>query len=612
MVGVCGSIDKKYNLKGMSDFFKVIGDEKTEWYRDNLIDIGLVKHKGEKKRIREIDDKIIGIFGEIYSYKEKDNYIKPPLLSDDIHRFILDKYEKLKDNLFLRLNGNFLLFIIDLKKEELKIISDRLGTNPLFIYKNKKDLIFTSKIQSLAELDIDLQFDRDYLYEYFVFERVFGTKTPLKKVRKLPPSSFININLKTNEITKKQYWIPEYNPSDKPFDFFVDKLYEKLKDAIKERLNNDLDYGLMLSGGFDSRLILAILDDIGQEVSCYHMNEYMNQEAQIAEKVASKSENDFVFLKREKDSPLKKLKLNSKFNNFYGCFDLHRTTIFKDELKNKDVIFDGTYGDTLLNSHYIPKIDLELGFNFSIPISNFPDDQKSYIYNYASTSQYLSGCKEEPYYFYYNNSMIDVLKMNINLKSFTNHEVQYGDFETILLATEYFPITNRYTYGTLENISDIVSHGHRDPFLDNRIIDFQLHIPIRHKIRKNFVCGMLNKYHPNYAEIPNSKGYKAYDGIVKEEILSKYMALKKKLGNSPKEHTGSWTDHKKLIREGYFDDIWEKSNLKHIPFIDAEKANKMYEKVKKGETSYRHFYRLLTYIEMPILEKVSDFMKNDN
>jgi len=605
MVGLCGSVGKKYDLQEMVEFFKVLGDEKTEWHRDNKVDIGLVEHKGKEKRIREIDNKIILIFGEIYSYKKNGEYVKPPLFSKNIYEFILKKYKKHKNDFFFRLNGNFLILIVELDDNSLKIISDRLGTKPLFIYKTKNNLIFTSKIQSLANVNVDLKFHQDYLQEYFTFGRVFGVKTPIKNVVKIPPSSITNIDIKSKEIKTKQYWIPEYTPVNRSIDFFVDKLHNKLKEAIKDRVEDDLNYGLMLSGGFDSRLINAILNEIDQDVTCYHMNESMNKEAQIAKRIASKSRDDFIFLRRNKDHTLKKLKINPKFNNFYGTFKNQRAIPFKKELKTKDVIFYGAYADTLLQNLHMPRMELHLGFSFNLPLLNIPRSRKSYIERYCSDKEWPSVFGGKPVYFKNNKKLEKILDENIKIKPPNNHGVYYKNFYSLIISSEYFPITNRHTFGVLDSISEVTNNGHRDPYIDNRIIDFQFEVPLKIKVGHDLVTRVLSKYYPEYGKVTNSKGYDSstsfFYKFMRKDVSKQRKKLWKKLGIDLENKSGSWTPHSKLIKEGYFDRVWERENISDLPFIKSKEAEKMYENVKNGECSAKNLYRLLTYIKMPIV-----------
>jgi len=606
MVGICGSLGKEYDIENMIDFFKVIGNEKSEWYRDNTVDIGLVKHKGVEKRIKEIDNNIVLLFGEIYSYKKNGEYTRPPLLSTDVHRFILNEYKKQKDKIFSRLNGNFLIILYNSYNHELKIISDRLGTIPLFIFQSKNGLIFTTKIQSFAKIDIDLRFNQDFLQEYFTFGSVFGINTPIRNIEKMPPSTILNIDLNSKNKKIQPYWVPKYTPLDKSFDYFVDDLHKKLKEAIVDRVQDNLNYSLMLSGGFDSRLINAMLNEIDQEITCYHLNENYNDEAKLAKKVASISENEFIFLQRKHNHTMKKLRLNPKFNNFYGTFDNQRATVFKNDLKVNDVVFNGAFADTILKNMHLPNKRAKIEkYIIPLPTINLPITKDSYVAEFCRQTSN----KGEPYYFIKDKKIHNILKENINFHSFKHHSISFSNINTLMMMTPYYPISNRYTYGVLDSISEIACNSHRDPFLDNRIIEFQLKMPLRLSIKKSLVSGVLSKYYPKYAEIPNPFGLKASDGFIKKDILRKINLFNNKYLR--KEST-SWTNRRKLVSEGYFDDIWDKDELEELPFIDSKKAERMYENVKNGKTHFLHLYRLLTYSNMPITKKIMENVSNKN
>ncbi|OYR44595.1 hypothetical protein DJ74_17530 [Halorubrum sp. Ea8] len=94
------------------------------------------------------------------------------------------------------------------------------------------------------------------------------------------------------------YWRPKYDPLDRSYNYFLDRFSDVIADAVSERARNTEDAGLFLSGRSDSRLLLSFLDD---DVMSYHVNEYMNTEARIAEQVAGEAGSEFDLLQRDPD-----------------------------------------------------------------------------------------------------------------------------------------------------------------------------------------------------------------------------------------------------------------------------------------------------------------------
>lgn len=486
------------------------------------------------------------------------------------------------------MNGNFSIIIS--KNKEIYLITDRLSTKPLFYRIQGNEIIFTSKIRTLAKLNTDLSFDLDYLTEYLSLARVLGTKTPLQDVKQVPPATIAKFN-STGEIKYQRYWRPEYNPLNESYDYFVKRFHKAFEASIKERKSEDLDIGLMISGGFDSRLVASKISDS----ELFHINERMNKEAKIAKKVAAKTSNEFTFLKRDKRYYNKISEESSKQNNFYGSVRSDKVRGFIDDLSEKDILLSGQYSDTFLEQIYLPRKKIRLKYDFKLPFVDKPNSLEEYKDNYLKNKWINAKTGDKSHLVVHNRSMEEIFSENLFYRgnSIHSHGISYPDLKSLLTTSEFFPITNRNTYLFQEGLSD--ASVNRNPFLDNRIINLSLQLPLKYRIRKSLIQTELTNHHRALSKIKHGE-YNFYpkSGLPRE-TLARFLKRVKRKFDMTDANNGPWADHeKKELEEDY-------KALKELGIFDREALSE----IKDNEENYGIKYRLMTLSKMPITKMVN-------
>ncbi len=275
-------------------------------------------------------------------------------------------------------NGQFAGVVYDRADRTVSLLTDRLGSVPLFHTRVDDTLLCSTDIQTLAGFPgVEPEFDRDYLAEYLAFKRSFGVKTPLSGVEKLPPASVTTIDLDGSNEESRRYWRPEFTPRDEPFEYFVEEFVSRFRRIIDEWVREDRTYGVLLSGGSDSRLIMAAMD---QPVVGFHMNDWRNREAKIADRIADAAGNELLFLPRTDDYRRRSLERNPSLSNFDGWYKQGYPMGFAEEITGTvDTLISGLYADTLFKGHQIPSPKLSLGplGNVTLPVEDpIRDDRR--------------------------------------------------------------------------------------------------------------------------------------------------------------------------------------------------------------------------------------------
>jgi asparagine synthase (glutamine-hydrolysing) len=180
---------------------------------------------------------------------------------------ILKAYHRWGPSCVERFLGMFAFVLVERASGTVVMGRDRLGIKPLYLAETAGALRFASTIPALlAAGGVDTEPDPVALHHYMTFHSVVPPpRTILRGVRKLPPAT-VRVITADGRSTDTRYWTPtftrtasELSPAD-----WQDALMAKLRVAVERRMVSDVPVGVLLSGGLDSSLIVALLAEQGQ------------------------------------------------------------------------------------------------------------------------------------------------------------------------------------------------------------------------------------------------------------------------------------------------------------------------------------------------------------
>ncbi|QQP93173.1 N-acetylglutaminylglutamine amidotransferase (plasmid) [Skermanella sp. TT6] len=168
-----------------------------------------------------------------------------------------------------KLYGMFAFAIWERESGRVVMGRDRLGIKPLYLAETPGMIRFASTLPALvAAGGIDTDIDPVALHHYMSFHAVVpAPMTILKGVRKLPPATLLTIE---PDGTKREevYWTVKFGPQAGDGSLsesdWQDLVLETLRKAVERRLVSDVPVGVLLSGGLDSSIIVALLAEAGQ------------------------------------------------------------------------------------------------------------------------------------------------------------------------------------------------------------------------------------------------------------------------------------------------------------------------------------------------------------
>ena len=166
-----------------------------------------------------------------------------------------------------RLHGMFAFAIWDRRSQRLFLARDRMGIKPLYFLKTDRYFFFASNPQALLKTGVcDTRIDPVSLHHLFTLHAVVPAPgTLFKGVKKCPPAHTMLLE-KTGELTISRYWqLSAKRPAIARSDAqWTEAIHDALLQSVKKRLTiADVPVGVLLSGGLDSSLLVALLAQAG-------------------------------------------------------------------------------------------------------------------------------------------------------------------------------------------------------------------------------------------------------------------------------------------------------------------------------------------------------------
>ena len=182
---------------------------------------------------------------------------------------ILKAYHRWGERCVERFAGMFAVAIVELDSGRLVLARDRLGIKPLYVDARPGLIRFASSTRALLDAGgVDTSIDVTALHQYLSFHSVVpAPRTILTGIRKLPPAT-VRVVEPDGSSREFGYWEPEFTRREEHAGWserdWQDALLDALRTAVRRRMVADVPVGVLLSGGFDSSLVVALLAEEGQ------------------------------------------------------------------------------------------------------------------------------------------------------------------------------------------------------------------------------------------------------------------------------------------------------------------------------------------------------------
>ena len=254
------------------------------------------------------------------------------------------------------LNGLFHGLLIDRARGTAMLFNDRYGLHRIYYHQAAGGFYFAAEAKAILAVRPELRTpDLRGLGEFVSCGCVLENRTLFKGIDVLPPGAAWTFRKNTLE-TKRTYFEPRDWEEQTPLE--SEEYYRSLRDAFSSALpkyfNGKEPIGVSLTGGLDSRIIMAWRKPAPQSLPCYTFGSMFrdNQDVRVARRVSEVSEQPHRVIPVGDD-------FLSRFAHYAersvyltdGCVDLSRASDLYVSEKARDIAptkVVGTYGSEVL------------------------------------------------------------------------------------------------------------------------------------------------------------------------------------------------------------------------------------------------------------------------
>ena len=509
--------------------------------------------------------------GEIYNYKSLKKEFTKDIFSNNlsdtnilINLFDIKKYTEINK----LLDGMYAYVVSDKKRKKIYISRDPQGEKSLFKFENRENIIISSEIEPILNYTNYKDIDTDVLSTYFNSRHFIQfEKTIYKDIKIIEPGDLIEIDLnklttrKINNLSIRSYvsekqFTTNLNRSE---DDLLDELDHLIKKNLLEMIPEKRSFASVVSGGIDSSLVSAYLDEISDPKKFFSINhvnkDYISNKIYKFNKYFSKK---ITSIRVHEKKYLENLEISTKIcSGPINSHDFVGKLILAEETKknNCKAIFGGDGADELFGG-------------YETYIQNIKNRKKNYS-NYTKILNHDFFDKNKEFKYFENK-----LKNNWN-KSLESYDFVKNNVEKNRLAMMLIDSSVQLPSVGLRG-SDLMSMYYsvesRSLFLRKEIVKFSLNLPLKYKIdfsnkkkvltkvllKKLFVKKFEKKLlfrKQGFSGFPNEVG--KYLGLYKNFKIHKYFSRLHYKSIKDISSTFKW----KIFNTEFFIKFYEKNIL---------------------------------------------------
>jgi asparagine synthase (glutamine-hydrolysing) len=435
--------------------------------------------------------------GELYNTKSLWDSVQPGSVHNGSHNdgaLVLLLFEKHGYEFAQMLNGSFVAAIWDAQEHELLLVSDRMGTYPLYYAAFRGSFAFASGVRALlAHPELHREPDRVAIAQFLTFDHVLNVRTLLESVKLLPQASILHY--KDGEMRCEPYFVFKY-PDPYPLRSEADYTAEflsLLEQAVARQSQHDQPLGVLLSGGLDSRFILPYLIKHTNQnpLHAFTWGSEDCDDYRFAREIAHRTGVNHHFFELKSDWLLSLAQDAVRITDGMGnVVNMHALATLQEETRYSNVIFKGFLGDAMM------------GFALRPPFwANYDDETLPHVHLQVHTSQGVISYNQAERDLLFTDSFKKSI-VNAILDEYTSGMKASG---SALLADQrnYFDYLQRVPRMTIKGVEVVRQKAMvRLPFCDNDLIDFALRLPPGYRYERSLMRNAFIQAFPLLAQVP--------------------------------------------------------------------------------------------------------------
>jgi asparagine synthase (glutamine-hydrolysing) len=286
MCGICGQFNFREDapvrhsaLEAMTNSIAHRGPDDEGYFLAGPLGFGfrrlsIIDLSGGHQPMSNQEESVWVVFnGEIYNFPELKRELQSHghvFRTNSDTEVIIHGYKQWGEEVLSRLNGMFGLAIWDVRQKRLVLARDPFGIKLIYYRIEGNTLYFGSEMRPVrAAMQGKAEIDTTALNLFLRYRFTPAPYTIVKGIKKLAPGTKLTVQNGHCEVSRWYRFKPEpFAPARSP-DEAKEELLSLYKVAIKRQLISDVPVGLLLSGGIDSGLLLALMNLNGKSWPTY-------------------------------------------------------------------------------------------------------------------------------------------------------------------------------------------------------------------------------------------------------------------------------------------------------------------------------------------------------
>ncbi len=514
---------------------------------------------------------------------------------------ILSMYLNSGDSFTEHVKGSFVISIYDEKANSLKVISDRLNVLPLYYFFGDGLLIISSSVRMILETGIpSREINPAAFTEQLIFDFTLGTKTYFRNIFRIDNGSIYVFE--RGGKTERKYWSVEnlYNEKLLPKKESLEMLGTQLRDNLKLYGSDAGKLLVALTGGFDGRANLAMLEKDKEDFLCYSYGMPGSRQVEIPREICSALGFNFspVLLNADFEAAHDSCALEA-VEHSNSCAPVLRANYpyaYKKLNSFSKTIMTGLFGSEVMRPLHNVGIMVN-DYSEKLFLSDSPRDTLNEIFEDIKKKNYIDA------------NIIEEGRKETERELFGNFFDRYDDRGKVLRFFFFIIHEGVRKYFSQEIQIERVYVTTRFPFFDDDFVELMYRTPFagmyngflgksKFKRRKGqlLYAHIYKRFRPELGKIRLDRGYKP-DDLLKPfpfNFLSIYRGVKKTAAY--KKATGNDTFNSEKWSENLIRDLLNERDDKSGVFGNRLKLKYEDGSYLKDLLKYSHFISIYKYL----------------
>lgn len=329
-----------------------------QWHGASLGLVSLSALNHARQCVTSADGRYVLVFdGELYNTDELREALNLKRRSrnvpDDQAALVLLAMQRWGSAALPRFNGLFQLAFGDAQTEEFIVSCDPGGLCPIYFVHKGEEFAFAPEAKALLMLPwVSREIDFDGVLSFLRHGFVLGERTFFADIKVLPGGCFARFQRGRLEI--QRYFKMTFAEKSSWREAEIrERFVETWRDVMRRQTQDDLRMGALLSGGLDSRLIVA---GLGAPAPTFTMGQWHCQDYDVAKQVAAAAGCPNLFnpiVPHEVTIGLERAVYLT--DGMFNCFHANVRHVLPSLAETVDLVFDGICPlDSFYNAIEIP------------------------------------------------------------------------------------------------------------------------------------------------------------------------------------------------------------------------------------------------------------------